>query len=411
MILDPSGRLLWFKPLPTHVSATNLRVQEYEGKPVLTWWEGDISVHGYGLGSDVIMDSSYTKLAEVRAGNGLESDLHEFQLTPRGTALITAYDPILCDLSGVGGTASGAITDGVVQEVDIKTGLVRMQWTSLDHVAMSESYEGLSRSLAWPWDYFHVNSINLDSDGSLLLSSRNTWTIYDVDARSGRIRWQLGGHHSTFREPGPARTAWQHDPRQLPDGSISIFDNGSSPTVHEQSRGIVVSLDTSAASATLISQFTHGPPLVAESQGNMQLLPDGNWFVGWGQEPDFSEYGSGGQLLFDAHLPSHEQSYRSFRFAWTGAPAHRPTFAYAAGAARGIVYASWNGATLVSSWRLLEGSGPTRLVATATVPRTGFETAIPLPASGSGAYLAVEPLDASGQALGVSAPALEAALG
>ena len=61
MILEPSGGLIWFKPLPTHTSATNLQVQQYEGKPVLTWWQGDISVHGFGLGEDVIADSTYTE--------------------------------------------------------------------------------------------------------------------------------------------------------------------------------------------------------------------------------------------------------------------------------------------------------------------------------------------------------------
>ena len=71
MILDPSGGLLWFKPLPTYTSATNLRVQEYAGKPVLTWWQGDISVHGFGLGEDVIADSAYARhRARARRATG-----------------------------------------------------------------------------------------------------------------------------------------------------------------------------------------------------------------------------------------------------------------------------------------------------------------------------------------------------
>ena len=127
-------------------SATNFRVQEYEGKPVLTWWQGDISVHGFGLGEDVIADSTYTDIAHVKAGNGYQADLHEFQLTPQGTALITAYDPILCNLSSVGGPANGAVIDGVVQEIDVKTGLVMYEWTSLDHVGLGESYEHARRS-------------------------------------------------------------------------------------------------------------------------------------------------------------------------------------------------------------------------------------------------------------------------
>ena len=136
MILDPDGGLIWFKALPKYTSATNLRVQEYASKPVLTWWQGDISVHGFGQGEGVILDSAYAQIARVKRGMALQADLHEFQLTPQGTALITAYDPIYCNLSSVGGPAEGAVTDGTFQEIDVRTGLVMYQWTSLDHVAL-----------------------------------------------------------------------------------------------------------------------------------------------------------------------------------------------------------------------------------------------------------------------------------
>src|ERR1700684_1509945 len=118
--------------MPANTSATNLQVQEYEGQPALTWWQGDVSVHGFGLGEDVIADSAYTDIAHVKAGNGDQVDLHEFQITPQGTALMTADDPIVCDLSSVGGPAYGGVTDGVFQEIDIKTGLVMDEWTSVD---------------------------------------------------------------------------------------------------------------------------------------------------------------------------------------------------------------------------------------------------------------------------------------
>jgi hypothetical protein len=406
LILDPSGGVVWFDPLPTNVSATGFRLQEYAGSPVLTWWQGDISVHGFGLGNDVIYNSSYQRIAQVRAGNGLFADLHEFQLTPRGTALITAYDPIYCDISSAGGSSAGAVIDGVMQEVDVRTGLVRMQWTSIDHVGLAESYErAASSSTGSPYDFFHINSINVDSDGSLLVSARNTWAIYDLDPRTGKIAWRLGGRASTFTEGAGTRTAWQHDPRELPDGTFSIFDNGSSPTVHPQSRGIVLSLNPATATATLVSQLTHAPTgLIADSQGNLQALGNGDWFVGWGQLPNFSEFSAAGQLLFDAHLPAHTQSYRSFRFPWAGTPTHRPAIAFqAAPGGAGTVYASWNGATQVSSWRVLAGPSPASLAPVAQAQRSGFETAVALPAGGTGPYVAVEAVDSAGRTLAVSA--------
>jgi hypothetical protein len=405
MILDQSGALAWFKPLPTNTSATNFRVQEYRGRPVLTWWQGDISVHGFGTGEGIVDDSTYTEVARLKAGNGHEADLHDFQLTPQGTALITAYDPIRCDLSAVGGPADGAVTDGTLQEIDVKTGLVMYEWTSLDHVGLSESYESAERSSpAWPYDYFHINSISLDRDGSMLVSARNTWTVYRLEAASGQVSWRLGGRHSSFAETQQTRTAYQHDPRELPDGAISIFDNGSSPQVHSQSRAIVVDVNAQSATAALVGALTHAPGLVANSQGNMQALANGDWFVGWGQLPDFSEFGPAGNLLFDAHLPGRTQSYRSFRFEWTGTPAHAPTYSFqAAGSGTGTVYASWNGATGVSSWRVLAGASPHGLKAVAEGARTGFETAIQVPAGATGPYVAVQALGSGGQVLGSSA--------
>ncbi len=203
---------------------------------------------------------------------------------------------------------------------------------------------------------------------------------------------------------GPGtNTAWQHDPRELPDGTFSIFDNGASPKVHSQSRGILVSVNPQQGTATLVSQFTRPAPLLAYSQGNMQALANGDWFIGWGQIPDFSELSPTGQVLFDAHFPAGDQSYRDFRFAWTGTPAHPPAFAVVAGSSRSsTVYASWNGATQVASWRVLAGASATRMRIVAQRPRTGFETAISLPAGTVGPYVTVQALDAGGHALGVA---------
>ncbi|HEX4186995.1 MAG TPA: arylsulfotransferase family protein [Solirubrobacteraceae bacterium] len=405
MILDPAGGLVWFKPVRAPYSAANLRVQEYGQRTVLTWWQGVASVHGFGRGEDVIDDDTYTEIARVRAGNGYQADLHEFELTPRGTALITVYNPILCNLSSVGGPAYGAVTDAMIQEIDVGSGLVEREWTSIDHVPMSDSYETTSRSrLDWPFDFFHLNSIEFEHDGSLLASARNTRSLYDIDGRSGQIAWRIGGKHSSFAMGPGTGIAYQHDPRELPDGTISVFDNGASPAVHSQSRGVVLSLDLSRKSVTRVSQIVHTPPLLAESQGNMQALPNGDWFVGWGQVPEFSEFDAGGGLLFDAVLPRGTQSYRSFRFPWTGAPAHGPSLSFRplAGGGGGL-YASWNGSTLVDSWVALSGPSATALIPVAQVPRSGFETAIALPAATVGPYVAVEAVDSAGRALGVSA--------
>lgn len=410
MILDGAGGLVWFKAIPSGSRAADLRVQEYEGRPVLTWWQDPLVADGHRGAGVVIADSSYHDIAIVRAGNGYEPDLHAFEVTSQGAALFTVYDAIRCNLSAHGGPADGAVADTLFQEIDLRTGLVRSEWHALDHVALTDSYMPMGRggTPVSPWDYFHINAVS-EHGGDLLVDSRNTWAAYDVDARTGRIAWRLGGKHSSFAMGPGVGPAWQHDAREEPDGTISFFDNGGTPKVRSQSRVTVLALDAKTKTATLVSSFVHSAPaLLAASQGDFQPLAGGDWFVGWGQEPFFSEFSPTGRLLFDAHLPALYQSYTAFKFPWSGAPAGRPSLAVRAGSHGGsVVYASWNGATLVAQWRLLAGSSPHALSPIAAAPRNGFETVISLATAPR--YLAVQALGADGQALGASPPVAQGA--
>jgi hypothetical protein len=404
MILDSDGSLLWFDPLGAPEVAADVRVQQLDGAPVLTWWQGLITTHGFGLGVDVIDDSHYRTIAEVRAGNGYQADLHEFQLTPQGTALLTAYNAVDCNLSADGGGAGSAVTDSLFQEIDVKTGLVEFEWTSLDHVRLSSSYSSpKASSTQWPFDFFHLNSVNLDPDGTLLISGRNTWAAYDINAQSGQVLWQLGGKESSFSEGRGAATAYQHDARPDGAGTYTLFDNGASPQVHAQSRGVVLSVNPQAHTVSVLAQFLHpGHPLLVDSQGDLQALPGGDWFVGWGQDPDFSEFSANGSLLLDASLPAGYESYRTLSFAWNATPTSAPALAVRRGANGSLAaYASWNGATDVASWELLEGRSASHLTRTGSVARSGFETVIPLHASAG--YAQIRALDAHGAALGTSA--------
>lgn len=402
-IFDGSGQLVWFRPLPAGTDAADLRVQSYGGQPALSWWQGEITDHGYGVGEGVIADSSYRTIATVRAGNGLQADLHELQLEPNGSAIVTAYRPLRCDLSALGASADGAVTDGIFQAIDVRTGLVRMEWDSVDHVALADSFESvLDSSPQWPFDFFHINSVNVDRDGSLLVSSRNTWAAYALDANTGQIEWRLGGRHSSFHMGTGTGTAWQHDARQLPDGSFSLFDNGASPKAHSQSRGIVLRVDPVRRTVTLARRVVHAVPIVAASQGNFQDLDDGDAFIGWGSEPYLSEQSATGATLFDAHFARFTQSYRAFRMPWSGSPVELPAVATRSLVAGTLtVFASWNGATDVARWALLGGDSTASMSVLTSAPCDGFETAIAVP-SPLPRYLAVQARDASGAVLGTS---------
>ena len=416
MIAEQNGNLVWFHPLPAGEQATSLKLQQYDGKPVLTWWQGRILEVGFGQGEDVIYNTSYQRVGAVHAGNGYHADLHEFRLTPEGTAWIDVFDPIDANLSRYHGLANGTITDSVIQEIDVKTGLVMWEWHALGHIPISESHNPAPKA-SYPWDYVHINSISpggeggssqsgaagADQPGNVLLSSRNTWTLYDVELRSGAVRWRLGGEHSNFKLGPGTRTYWQHDAEWQPGGLISVFDNGSDPPKEKQSRGLLLDPNLQTHTVTLVKQFTNpAHTLLASSQGNLLTLPGGDWLMGYGGLPNFTEYAAAGHVLLDGTLGKGVQDFRTYLSPWNGQPAGAPSVLAAPGAGATIAVAvSWNGATEVASWQVLAGASASALAPVATAAKTGFQTSIAAPSAGP--YVAVQALDAAGGVIGTSA--------
>jgi hypothetical protein len=402
MIVAPDGRLVWFDPLATGTLAFDLNVQSYRGRPVLTWWQGQV-VGGHGQGVDVIESSDYTPVATVRAGNGLYADLHDFELTPQGTAWITAYEPEHWDLSAYGGLHRSLIDDGVVQEIDVSTGLVMFEWHALGHVAIRDTYMGIPHYPTTVLDYFHLNSLATEANGNLLISSRNTWTTYLVSTATGAVLWRLGGKASTFSLGSGVRFAWQHDAVLLPDGTVSLFDNEAGPEEAPESRAVDIALNDTSHTASLVREFTYpGQGILSESQGDTQLLSNGDVFVGWGQVGEATEFSPRGAVTFDMHLASPTGSYRAFRFPWSAEP-RTPPAVRATTSAHSVteLWASWNGATGVARWRVLAGRSPRHLAAVGSYPSTGFETAIT--ARTTARYVRVQALSATGSVLRSSA--------
>jgi Arylsulfotransferase (ASST) len=405
MIVDGQGQPVWVGGVPDGQNATTFEVQRYRGRPVLTWWEGRIDKDvGMGIGIGVILDENYRKVATVHAGNGRPTDLHDFVITPRDTALLLIYQQRTADLRRYGGRAAGRILDNLVQEVDIATGRVLFEWSAFDHVPPDESYQALP-SGGGAWDAYHLNSVEMDESGDLLVSARHTWAVYKIDPDTGDVVWRLGGKQTDF-ELGPgARFAWQHDAGSRPDGTLSLFDNqAASPELVEgdQSRGMILKLDERRGTATLVREFTHPAGLLAPSQGNLQNLPSGHVLVGWGSEPHLSEYDEAGRLVFDARFYATAQSYRAFLGRWDGMPTEPPAVVARAEGDGTRVYVSWNGATRVRSWRVWSAtSQDDEPVLLTTAPKDGFETAVLV--DDDGPYYIVEALDGDGRVIGTSA--------
>lgn len=395
MILDGQGQLVWFHPIARGSSshyAGNVQVQRYSGRPVLTWWQGT-AVDGVitGASSDVIMNRAYREVAMIHAANGYSADLHEFQLTPDGTAYLDAPVLTRADLSSVGGPRSGPVMDYVIQEIDVRTGRLLWEWHALGHVPVSASYLPYSSQEHW-YDFFHLNSIQPLPSGNLLVSARDTDTVYEISRATGKVIWQLGGKHSDFTMGSGTNFEWQHDAR-LHGATLSLFDDAAYPQEERYSSAMLMHLDLQTRTVTLLRRFSHDPPIVAGAGGSVRTLGNGNVFVGWGSVPEFSEYTSSGQQIFNGTFASyHVVSYRAIRSPWVGDPHTRPSLAVSQGThGRVKIYASWNGATQVTAWRVLGGTSARDLQPLGVRARQGFETEIRLTTGAR--YFAVQALD------------------
>lgn len=293
------------------------------------------------------------------------------------------------------------------------------EWRASDHFPINTTYKvpiatGEYREAAF--DYFHINSVDKDHHGNYIVSARHTHSISCIDRDSGEILWTLGGKLNDFTDmsDGEATSfSFQHDARWHGNGTLTLFDNaaGSNENPSAVSRGMVIDLDVPARQATLRGAYYHPQDMESVSQGNVQLLPNGNVFVGWGHSAAFTEFRADGTPLCNIHFGASAYftfgrvvSYRVIKGSWVGKPETVPDAVIDGD----HVYVSWNGATEVATWRLevWDGENFTDMTfeSRGQFEKDGFETAIALPDDVDTTYFRLVALDSQDEELGVSDP-------
>lgn len=403
LIMDREANPVWFRPAGgSNAENTDFRTQELEGKPVLTFWQSGSSGTAPRW---YILDNSYRTIATITAQNGYTSDSHEFLITPQNTALFLCTKFIAVDLTPYGGPQDGVVEDYAIQEVDLKTNELLFFWSAIEHIPLENSYvpPPTVASGKKNWDAYHFNSVNLaDTPNDIIASSRNAWTIYRINKPTGNIEWQLGGKHSSFNIEDGAQFSFQHDVHLLPYNIISMFDDNCCnptspiPSGTPPARGLLLFLNMLSNTAELYQSYYHNPQLLVSSQGNMQSLENANKFIGWGQRPYFSEYDRLGNVLYDAQILGNNQSYRSYLNKWVGTPYYLPSIGLQSFNGQTTVYASWNGSTETTGWKVFSGNSPTNLSLKATKNKSGFETAITV---SSKRFFQVAAINANGEEL------------
>jgi hypothetical protein len=431
LIMDDAGNPIWELPVSNRVRVLDFQAQSLGGQPVLTWWQGAYAGPSGRLpvgtalpGSRfMVYNDHYQPIMSIAARNGFTADLHDLEITPQGNAVLIGTRVDRGDLSPYGGARNGAFVDAEIQEINLATGRLVFTWDLAQHVPLSDSFIAPPASATQAWDAYHVNSVDVSPDGTqLLISARSMSAVYDVSLETGQILWQLGGKQNQFKLPsslitGPFNTIfqYQHDARFVP-GGISLFDNGGAVPGPNggpfgPGRGMIFNINPQNFTATLQRPpLYHDPVLNPNSQGDLQVLPNGNALIGWGMDvspgsapnSSYSEYSANGTLLYDAVLPGQDVSYRVFRQPWVGLPLTRPSAAVVPGAGEATVFASWNGSTETTAWQLLAGPNSRSLAPVSVTPRTGFETAIAT--TNAGPFYEVQALSAAGTVLNTSLP-------
>ncbi len=404
MLLDPSGRLLWWHQFPQGEVGADLDRVTYEGKTAIAWWQGVVTETANGEGEGIIANTAYEPLAHVKAGNGQQADIHELQIEPGGSAWVDTYETVckpVCDESHV------PLVDGTAQQIDVSTGLVMWEWNALAHVAESETEAVPANGVL---DLYHLNSIQPLPEGKVLISMRDTSGVYMVDQSSGSILWHIAGKSSSFARRNGTHFHFQHDARLegRKMNHLTIFDDEAGPPVYGAARGMMLKLG--GGKVSLLHQYLRPETTFVGSEGSTQVMKGHDVVVGYGSAQYFSEFSSHGEpekrgrMLFDAQLPKGDGTYRVRRYEWEATPNTLPKLvAERESLTEVALYASWNGATKVASWQVLAGESEGSLAPVGTYPWSGFETKMSVPSSDS--VFEVQALDRNGHVLATSAPA------
>jgi hypothetical protein len=307
-LFNIDGTLLLARETPHRVS--NFK-PEFPG--VATYF--DHVLKGY-----IVMDSLLNNVDTLFMKNGYNADAHDILLLENGHIIMESYDPQMVDMSKAveGGDPNATVIGLVIQELDENKNLL-FEWRSWDHFKITDSYNNLLSSVV---DYVHCNSLDADTDSTLIFSSRDLNEITKINRLTGEIIWRLGGKNNEFIYHNDTRGfSAQHSVMKQKDGSLTLFDNGDgSDPIY--SRGIEYHLDEINKEVTLTMEYRHNPDIFAYVTGNLQRLDNGNTFIFWGSIVGQSghiitEYNPKGDLVYEVRFDLNTYpTYAAYHTKW-----------------------------------------------------------------------------------------------
>lgn len=272
----------------------------------------------------VVLDTNLRPVQELSVGFGKNMAMHDFILLPNGNRLMLIQEVVTVDMTQYlpNGNPAAQVTQALVQEVE-PSGAVVFQWRSLDHFPVTATYEDLTAAAI---RYIHNNSIWVDDDGHLLLSCRHASAVLKVHRETGEVLWILGGklNQFTFQNEesayAPNYFSYQHHVVRLPNGNITMFDNGTQKNP-QFSRGVEYALDEQNKTCTKVWEYRHSPDIYTSLQGAMETLPDGHRVIAWGSAvfdgaPAVTEINENNEVVFEFSSQRDAYPYKVTKVPW-----------------------------------------------------------------------------------------------
>ena len=310
MILDNDGNPLWYLKSLDH--RRDFKVQK-DGRLTM------LVNSGFGGGSHIALDSTYAIVDTFYTPEGYVIDEHELQVLPNGHYFLIVYDSRYIDMSDSveGGHSRARVIGNSIAEMDADDNCIFF-WRCWDYFDVTDAiHQDLTGGYI---EFTHMNAIEIDLDGHILISSRSLDEITKIHRQTGEIIWRLGGVNNQFDWINDQfQISSQHDIRVLPNGNYTLFDNGNRH-IPRFSRALELSLDTLDMTATKVWEFIDDPPSYSKYLGNVQRLPSGNTLINWAvrDSPKLTEVRPDGSKAYEMDFVEGYDCYRTFRFPWSG---------------------------------------------------------------------------------------------
>lgn len=333
-----AGQIFWHNFSSTNTGSAHYCIIENNGDSVygkfdtVTFKSFDLNHNGYLTAYNRIdsvyemFDSNYLHIATFQCGNGYKADQHEFQIYSDRQPYLIAFDPEIVDMTVYNSSYSpnATVVGLIIQQLDTE-GNVIFQWRSWDHYEITDAdHVVLSNAFI---DAVHGNSLDVLSDGNILISARHLSELSKINRTTGDFIWRFGGANNQFNFTNDAdKISWQHDARQLANGNLTVFDNG---TYHTPVKTSVKEYQIDEVNKTATLVWSYSGNVISKSRGSAQKLTDGHFFISWGlsSDPDapaLTEVDSNGIIVWEMQINDDNKGmYRAHKYTWD--PCARPS--------------------------------------------------------------------------------------